>query len=145
MNTPVSPGHDTVRAAPRINRALGIIAAGTVLALLYFARDVLVPITLAFILSLLINPLVRLLRRLGLGQACSALAALVLLVLACARFALVLGTQVIRMAVSLPQYQETIQAKLETLDRLTVGGLQKLAVQAGRVIEQHVPKDEPVV
>jgi predicted PurR-regulated permease PerM len=145
MNTPVSPGHDTTRAAPRINRALGIIAAGTVLALLYFARDVLVPITLAVILSLLINPLVRLLRRLGLGQAFSALAAVFLLVLACASFAMVIGTQVVRMAVSLPQYQETIRAKVETLDQLTVGGLQKLAIQAGRVIEQHVPKEEPVV
>jgi predicted PurR-regulated permease PerM len=145
MNTPVSPGHDTVRTAPRINRALGIIAAGTVLALLYFARDVLVPITLAVILSLLINPLVRLLRRLGMGQAFSALAAVVLLVLACASFAMVIGTQVVRMAVSLPQYQETIRAKVATLDQWTVGGLQKLAIQAGRVIEQHVPKDEPVV
>ena len=144
MNTPVSPGHDTVRAAPRINRALGIIAAGTILALLYFARDVLVPITLAVILSLLINPLVRLLRRLGMGQAFSALAAVVLLVLACASFAMVIGTQVVRMAVSLPQYQETIRAKVATLDQWTVGGLQKLAIQAGRVIEQHVPKDEPV-
>ena len=144
MNTPVSPGHDSVRAAPRFNRALGIIAAGTVLALLYFARDVLVPITLAVILSLLINPLVRLLRRLGTGQAFSALAAVALLVLACASFAMVIGTQVVRMAVSLPQYQETIRAKVETLDQLTVGGLQKLAIQAGHVIDQHIPKDQPV-
>src|SRR5438270_6329458 len=109
MDTPVSPGHP----APRISRAISIIAAGTVLALLYFARDVLVPITLAVILSLLITPLVRLLRRLGMGQALSALAAVVLLVLACASFAVVIGTQVVRMAVSLPQYQETIRAKLE--------------------------------
>jgi len=144
MNTPVSPGHDSVRAAPRFNRALGIIAAGTVLALLYFARDVLVPITLAVILSLLINPLVRLLRRLGMGQAFSALAAVALLVLACASFAMVIGTQVVRMAVSLPQYQETIRAKVETLDQLTVGGLQKLAIQAGHVIDQHIPKEPPV-
>jgi len=145
MDTPVSPGHDTVRAAPRFSRAVNIIAAGTILALLYFARDVLVPITLAVILSLLINPLVRLLRRLGLGQAFSALAAVVLLVLACASFAVVIGTQVVRMAVSLPQYQETIRAKLATLDELTVGGLQKLAIQAGRVIQDHAPKEAPVV
>src|SRR5882757_3979727 len=139
MNTPVTPAPETVRTPPRIHRALSIIAAGTILALLYFARDVLVPITLAVILSLLITPLVRLLRRLGMGQAFSALAAVVLLVLACASFAVVIGTQVVRMAVSLPQYQETIRSKLETLDELTVGGLQKLAIQAGRVVQQHVP------
>src|SRR3984885_7672617 len=63
------------------DRALGIIAAATLLALLYFARDVLVPITLAFILSLLIAPLVRALRRLGLGQTLSVLAAALVLAL----------------------------------------------------------------
>src|SRR6186713_2401822 len=110
MNMPATPGNDAVQTAPRIHRALSIVAAGTILALLFFARDVLVPITLAVILSLLINPLVRLLRRLGLGQAFSALAAVLLLVLGCASFAVVIGTQVVRMAVSLPQYQETIQA-----------------------------------
>src|ERR1700748_1687882 len=112
MDTSAHPGHDTSRAAPGSNRAISIIAAGTVLALLYFARDVLVPITLAVILSLLINPLVRSLRRLGLGQALSALAAVFLLMLGCASFAVVIGTQVVRMAVSLPQYQETIRSKL---------------------------------
>ncbi len=145
MDTPVSPGHETGRAAPRFSRAISIIAGGTILALLYFARDVLVPITLAVILSLLINPLVLLLRRLGLGQAFSALAAVLLLVLACASFAVVIGTQVVRMAVSLPQYQETIRSKLATLDELTVGGLQKLTIQAGNVIKEHVPKDDPLI
>jgi predicted PurR-regulated permease PerM len=133
------------RAPPPIHRALSIIAAGTILALLYFARDVLVPITLAVILSLALNPLVRLLRRMGLGPAFSALAAVLLLVLACASLAVVIGTQVVRMAVSLPQYQETIQAKMRTVDELTVGGLQKFTQQAGRVIQQHVPKEEPVI
>ena len=92
MNTPVTSGPETVRTPPRIHRALSIIAAGTILALLYFARDVLVPITLAVILSLAVNPLVRLLRRLGLGAALSALAAVLFLVLACASFAVVIGT-----------------------------------------------------
>ncbi len=67
--------------APIRDRALGIIATATLLALLYFARDVLVPITLAFILSLLIAPLVRALRRIGLGQTLSVLAAVFVLAL----------------------------------------------------------------
>jgi len=96
-------------------------------------------------LSLLINPLVRLLRQLGMGQTLSALAAVLLLVMACASFAVVIGTQVVRMAVSLPQYQETIRAKLETLDELTVGGLNKLATQAGHIIQQHVAKEDLAV
>lgn len=66
-------------AAPIRDRALGIIATATLLALLYFARDVLVPVTLAIILSLLIAPLVRALRRVGLGQTLSVLAAVLML------------------------------------------------------------------
>ena len=41
----------------------GLVNAAVVLGLLYFGREVLVPITLAVILSLLIAPLVRKLRR----------------------------------------------------------------------------------
>ena len=49
------------------------------MALLYFGRDVLVPITLAVILSLLIAPLVRVLRRIGFGHILSVLAAVLVL------------------------------------------------------------------
>jgi predicted PurR-regulated permease PerM len=129
-------------SASRSSQALNILAAGTVLALLYLGRDVLVPITLAVILSLLINPLVQHLRRAGFGQSFAVLTAVLLLVMACAGFATVIGGQVVRMVASLPQYQETIQAKLETLDSLTVGRLNKLTLQAGRVIQQHVAKSD---
>jgi predicted PurR-regulated permease PerM len=140
MNTPPAPAPDAARTPSGNSRALSILATGTVLALLYLAREVLMPITLAVILSLLINPLVLVLRRLGLGQTFSVLAAVLLLVLAGAGFAGVIGTQVARMASSLPQYQETIQAKLKTLDDLTVGRLNEFATEAGRVIQQHVAK-----
>src|ERR1700722_5487204 len=79
---------------PMRNRALGIIATVTLLALLYFARDVLVPITLAFILSLLIAPLVHALRRVGLGQTLSVLAAVFVLALSVGAVAGVIGSPV---------------------------------------------------
>ena len=122
------------------DRAGGIIATGTVLALLYFGRDVLVPITLAVILSLLIAPLVRTLRHRGLGQTASVLLAVLTLALGFTSVAAVIGVQVVRMAASLPQYEETIQLKLATLNDLTVGQLNLLSGQAGRIINQHVEK-----
>src|ERR1700733_15065652 len=106
--------------APTIrDRALAIIATVTLLALLYFARDVLVPITLAFILSLLIAPLVHALRRVGLGQTLSVLAAVFVLALVFGAIGGVIGSQLMNMAESLPQYERTLENKLETLDRLT--------------------------
>ncbi len=119
------------------DRAVGIVATGTVLAILYFARDVLVPITLAIILSLLISPLVRALRRLGLGSTSSVLAAVVALALLFASVATVMGVQVARMAASLPQYEQTIRHKLATVDEMSMNWLNGLTGHASRLLEQR--------
>src|SRR5260370_42495500 len=103
------------------DRALGIIATAAFLALLYFARDVLVPITLAVILSLLMAPLVRVLRRIGLGQTLSVLAAVLVFAFSFAAGAGVIGSQVVHMAQSLPRYEQTIERRRKALDDLTVG------------------------
>ena len=111
-------------AAPEVpvvrDRAIGIIATGTILAILYFARDVLVPITLAVILSLLLSPLVRALRRRGLGATSSVIAAVLALTLACGAVAGVIGVQAARMAASFPQYERTLRQKFAKLNQLTV-------------------------
>jgi predicted PurR-regulated permease PerM len=119
------------------DRAIGIIAFATVLALLYVGRDVLIPLTVALMLSLLIAPLVRRLRRIGLGQTPSVLVAVLTLALVVTAAAGVLGTQVLRMAASLPHYERTIQQKLRNLDEMTVGRLDALTSEASRLIESH--------
>ncbi len=73
----------TAAASPR-DRAAGIIAFAVVLTLLYLGRDVLIPLTLALMLSLLIAPLVRALRSIGLGQTGSVLVAVLALAMLCA-------------------------------------------------------------
>ena len=55
----------TLPAVSASQRAMVIIALACVLALLYFGREVLVPIILALFLSLLMAPWVRLYRRIG--------------------------------------------------------------------------------
>jgi predicted PurR-regulated permease PerM len=140
MDPPVS-AHDPLPLANR-ERALGIIATATVLALLYLARDVLVPITLAVILSLLIAPLVRLLRRMHLGQTVSVLAAVLLLAFSFAAVAGVIGSQLVHMAQSLPRYQRTIEHKMRTLNDVTVGKFNELTRQAGRFTNRRVPTEQ---
>ena len=142
MDSPASPVSDPSPLANR-ERALGIMATVSVLALLYFARGVLVPITLAVILSLLIAPLVRLLRRLGLGQTLSVLAAVLVLALSFAAVAGVIGSQLIRMVQSLPRYERTIERKLKTLDDVTVGRFNALTGQAGRFLNPRTPQEQP--
>jgi predicted PurR-regulated permease PerM len=136
-------GSPVQASSPVALRASGIIAFAIVLALLYVGRDVLIPLTLALMLSLLIAPLVRALRRIGLGQTPAVLAAVLMLALAVAATAVMLGTQVLRMAASLPQYQETIQQKLQNLDEMTVGRLNALTSEVSRFIDKHVPEAAP--
>jgi len=137
MESPISTLPDPLPLAHR-DRALGIIATATVLALLYFARDVLVPITLAIILSLLIAPLVRILRRIGLGQTLSVLAAVLVLACLFAAVAGVIGSQFAHMASSLPRYERTIEHKLKAINAITVGRVNALTGQAQRLTNIHV-------
>jgi len=122
------------------DRAGGIIATATVLALLYFGRDVLVPVTLAVILSLAIAPLVRVLRRIGLGRSFSVLVAVLALALSFTAAAAIIGVQVVRMTASLPQYEQTIRHKLATVNEMTLSTLQAFSVQTERIIDRNAAK-----
>jgi hypothetical protein len=53
---------------PTLTGTMAVLATATVIAMLYFAREVFIPITLAVLLSFLLAPAVRLLRRLRLGR-----------------------------------------------------------------------------
>ncbi len=119
------------------DRAIGIIAFATVLALLYFGRTVLIPFTVALMLSLLIAPLARRLRRIGLGRVPSVLAAVLASAFVVAGGGGVVGTQVLHTAASLPQYERNIQQKLGNLDEMTLGRVNDLTSEAGRLIESH--------
>ncbi|GAB7128205.1 AI-2E family transporter [Silvimonas sp. JCM 19000] len=115
--------------------------AAAMLALLYFGREVLIPITLAIMLSLLIAPLVRANRRVGFGHTSSVVAAVLVLMLGVGVVGLVIGAQVVRMGSSLPQYEATVRDKLAALDQLTVGKLDSVAGPANRVFRWL--SDEP--
>ena len=81
-------------------------------------------------LSLLMAPAVRALQRIGVGRALSVLVVVLMLAVSCLTVAVVLGTQVLRIAESLPQYEATIHRKLETLDEATLGRVRVLTSKA---------------
>jgi predicted PurR-regulated permease PerM len=60
--------------------AMSLLAALAILYSLYFAADILLPVSLAIYLNLLLSPLIRRLQRVGIPQAASALVVVVLLV-----------------------------------------------------------------
>jgi predicted PurR-regulated permease PerM len=137
LDSPRKTSADSAGGGAPPNRALGIIAFATVLALLYVGRGVLIPFAVALILSLLIAPLVRKLRRIGLGQTPAVLVAVLGLALGVSVAAGVLGTQVVRMAAGLPHYEMTIRQKLSYLDQITVGRLDAVTSEASRLVESQ--------
>jgi len=128
------PAEPPVRAVQ--NRLLGILGLAAVLALLYFAREVLIPITLAMMLGFLVTPLINSLRRIGLGHTASVWTAVAALVLALSAIAVMIGSQVIRIGESMPRYEETMRGKLATLDRMTLGRLGIVTEPVRRLVDR---------
>ena len=124
------------------SRVVGILGTAALLALLYFGREVLIPITLAVMLSLLVAPMIHGLRRFGLGQTASVWVTVLALVLVLSAIASVIGSQVIRMGASMPQYEETMRGKLATLDRMTLGKLGLITEPVRRVIDRASEESE---
>ena len=112
---------------------------GIILALLYLGRSVLIPLALAILLSLLVAPLVRALRRLRVGRTSSVIIAVLAMGMACLGVAAALGTQVLRIAESLPQYELNLQRKLKTLEDVTTSPLLRLTDETGRLTGTGAP------
>jgi predicted PurR-regulated permease PerM len=115
------------------NHSSRIITAGGILALLYVGRFVLIPLALAIMLSLLVAPPIRALRQLRVGRASSVFIAVAALTLLCAGVAAALGTQVLRIAEGLPQYESNVRLKLKTFEEVVVGPILKLTHETSRL------------
>jgi predicted PurR-regulated permease PerM len=129
---PSTPDPQPIASASQ--RSLTVIATGVVLALLYFGKDVLVPVILALILALLMAPFVRLLQKMRLGHAYAVCIAVLLLATVATGLMTVIGSQTVHLAESLPQYERTVEAKLQVLHDLTMTRLDAMRGEAGKVI-----------
>jgi predicted PurR-regulated permease PerM len=92
--------------------AAGLLVAAAVL---YFARDVLIPLALAILLSFLLAPLVRRLEDWKLGRLLSTLIAVVIGFSIIGGIGLVAARQALSLAAKLPEYRENIRAKIQAV------------------------------
>jgi predicted PurR-regulated permease PerM len=92
-----------------------LIAAGVVIAGLYFGRDILVPLALAVLLSFLLAPLLRWLRRLRIGRGPSVALTVLVGFLVIGGFGAVVAHELAALADRLPVYEENIRAKIGSL------------------------------
>jgi predicted PurR-regulated permease PerM len=133
LPTPLDRRSARIAAAetPGSHGLLFIAVAVVVIAGLYLARSVLIPITLAILLSFLLAPLVNLLRRLYFGRVLSVLVSVLLALTAILALGGLIGTQLAALAEEVPRYAVTIQQKIDTAQQLVLSRMTELTQSLG--------------
>ena len=130
---PAPDGAAQVRpvSAPELKTLAGVAVGTLVVAALYFGKEVLIPITLAVMLSFVLSPVVNLLQKLRLWRA----PAVILTVLAALGVLGLVGTLIGSQAASLtanaPQYAQTIEAKVQGVQGFAVARLASITKEIG--------------
>ncbi|GAB2892415.1 AI-2E family transporter [Paraburkholderia jirisanensis] len=148
MKLPLTPQRPPNRVyppgTPGLQGLTSVITAVVLVCGLYFGREVLIPITLAVLLSFLLAPLVSLLRRLHVGQLPSIFVAVIVALVSLLAIGALIAAQIAQLAGSLPQYQAAIEEKIETVQEKTVGRADALLARAAGALSRITP-DHPVV
>ncbi len=123
-----------------------LVALLVVAAVLYFAREVLIPFALAILLAFLLAPAVRRLERWKLGRVLSTFIVVVLGFSLIGAVGWVAGNQTLSLAENLPQYRANIVEKIRYLKTPSEGRLSR-AAEAIRDLEEEAgpgPTREPL-
>jgi predicted PurR-regulated permease PerM len=133
--------------SPQLDRGGGsrtstLLALVIVTAVLYFAREILIPLALAILLSFLLAPAVRRLERWKLGRVLSTSIVVLLGFSVIGAVGWVAGNQAVSLAANLPEYRENIRAKIWALRSSQHGRLGK-AAEAIRELESEAGAVSP--
>jgi predicted PurR-regulated permease PerM len=100
--------------------AMAILAAIIVM-VLYYGRDIIIPIALAVLLSFVLAPLVRLVQRLRIPRSLAVVSVVVIAFAFIFAMGSLLATQLAQLAGDLPRYQSTISEKIQSFRETTAG------------------------
>ena len=96
-------------------RILGVVVAVAIVATLYFARVVLIPFTLAVLITFVLSPVAKLLERMHFGRLVSTVIVVVLSFIAVGAVGWTVSQQFGQVMNQLPDYRSNIREKLESL------------------------------
>jgi len=122
---------------------LGSLLALAVLAAVYVASSIILPVMIAFVLQLILQPAVRLLERFSLPRAIGALLAILLVIGALVGFVAALSVPAATWAEKLPEGIPRLETHLVVLKR-PIEALQKVIQQAEHVADAPGKKDSTV-
>jgi predicted PurR-regulated permease PerM len=102
-------------SSPELRTLVAVAVGAIVVATLYIAQDVLIPITLAVMLSFVLSPLVDVLQRIGLWRAAAVALSVLVALGAIGLIGTMLGSQAATLASDVPRYVEAVQRKVENI------------------------------
>ena len=131
--------------APSRTQLWPIATIGVIVAVLYFAREVFLPLAIAVLLTFALAPLVSLVRKIGIPRIPAVVLVVALAVIAISAFSALVATQVAELASNLPTYQTNILSKIQGLkgagaDDGLLSRITEAVERVGKEIEK--PKEE---
>lgn len=123
-------------------KPLAVLAAlVTVVAALYLARGVLIPIALAVLLTFLVHPVVARLARLGLGRGLSVSLVVTMLFAALGAVTWIVTAELTLLSTGIPGYRDNLIAKIAHVRRMGRGGAIEKAKSAVTEVTKELQKD----
>jgi predicted PurR-regulated permease PerM len=132
------------KLSPRERLGIGTVVPATcLLLLLHFGQDVLRPIAIAAVLSLVIAPLARKLTRTGMGRTIATLVSVVMVAVCVVCMSAVLAIQLVDVGAGLPQYRAAITSKVESVREVVVRPFERFEAELKGVAPQATPAPAP--
>lgn len=130
--------NETVKPSP----ILTLASIAVVVAALYLAKGVLIPLTLAVLLSFLLSPVCDWLERRGLGRIPAVLVTAVLGFTVLGAMAWTATVQISNLAPKIPEYQKNLEAKLHSVNEFAAAGMSKITKTAQGMDETLSPEEQ---
>ncbi len=111
-NAPVTAPRIDPPNASSLKILAGLAVGVTIVAALYFGQEVLLPVTIAVLLSFVLSPLVSGLRKLHIPHVVAVVFSVAVALGFMGGLAVLVGSQFVDMAADLPKYQSTIEEKI---------------------------------
>lgn len=132
------PSQVKIAEAPSI---LTLASVAVVIAALYVAKAVLVPFTLAVLLSFLLSPVCGWLERRGLGRIAAVMVTAVLGFSLLGIAVWIATVQMAALAPKIPEYRQNIEAKLGSVNEYAIAALSKVTRSAREMGENLAPSE----
>lgn len=142
---PRPPAEVQPAASPDISHLLTVVVSVVTVAALYLAREVLIPITLAILLSFVLAPVVAQLRRFRLPRVPAVLLSVMLAIGVISLIGAIIGVQIAGLARDAPRYQSAIQEKVQTAQGSILGRINEISQRLNNEAAPPVPADAPGV